>query len=72
MHYDNVLRLLDSHHTGEDELLTPKLDARSVTGTRFSRETRSADRSLCPSAARPQHDHYLERARPEGLYCGGV
>lgn len=24
-YYDNVLRLLDSHHTGEDELLTPKL-----------------------------------------------
>lgn len=24
-YYDNVLRLLDSHHSGEDELLTPKL-----------------------------------------------
>ena len=37
-YYDNVLRLLDSHHTGEDELLTPKLlarcpdDAETITG----------------------------------------
>ncbi|MGH3265327.1 MAG: hemerythrin domain-containing protein [Trebonia sp.] len=27
-YYDNVLRLLDVHHAGEDELLTPKLLAR--------------------------------------------
>lgn len=31
-YYDTVLRLLDAHHQGEDELLTPKLLARCQPG----------------------------------------
>lgn len=64
-YYDAVLRLLDAHHVGEDELLTPLLLARCTAGESALVERIAAQHGAVGSALDTAQDRLVEfRATP--------